>query len=58
MSLLSPANMSMATRKYMQKYGLVQSEIDAEEDKENGKEFECCFSFLSSNHGKVMARSA
>ena len=36
-SLLSPANMSLATRKYMQKYGLVYMDRnDDDEDKENG----------------------
>lgn len=30
-SLLSPTNMSVATRKYMRKYGLIEEELDEEE---------------------------
>ena len=39
LSLLSPANMSLATKKYMKKYGLVtlEEESDDNDDKENGK---------------------
>lgn len=30
-SLLSPSNMSVATRKYMKKYGLIEEEVDEDE---------------------------
>ncbi|XP_047442197.1 SCL-interrupting locus protein homolog isoform X2 [Mugil cephalus] len=38
-SLLSPSNMSLATRKYMRKYGLIEEE-EEEEEEEDGEEEE------------------
>ncbi|XP_076811696.1 uncharacterized protein LOC143458730 [Clavelina lepadiformis] len=35
MNLLSPCDMSLATKKYMQKYGLIESSDNEEENKEN-----------------------
>ncbi|KAM4574616.1 SCL-interrupting locus protein homolog [Fundulus diaphanus] len=33
-SLLSPSNMSLATRKYMRRYGLIEEDVEEEEDEE------------------------
>lgn len=37
-SLLSPSNMSVATRKYMRSYGLIEEENDDDEEEESDQE--------------------
>ncbi|KAM3620130.1 uncharacterized protein V6R79_018648 [Siganus canaliculatus] len=56
-SLLSPSNMSLATRKYMKRYGLIEEEEEEEEEEEDDRK-EAAFQPLAEVHNvKLLPQS-